>query len=68
MMFSSNSFAEWVKVTRTVNGDTFYVDYERIRKHDGFVSFWMLRLSEKQRILSSLCLANSLSLNLPLMV
>ena len=42
MMFSSNSFAEWAKVTRSVNGDTFYVDYERIRKHDGFVSFWTL--------------------------
>ena len=42
MMFSSISFAEWAKVTRSVNGDTFYVDYERIRKHDGFVSFWTL--------------------------
>ena len=42
IMFSSNSSAEWAKVTRSVNGDTFYVDYERIRKHDGFVSFWTL--------------------------
>ena len=42
MMFSSISFAEWAKVTRSVNGDTFYVDYGRIRTHDGFVSFWTL--------------------------
>ena len=42
MISSSNSFAEWAKVTRSVNGDTFYVDYEKIRKHDGFVSFWTL--------------------------
>ena len=42
IMFSSNSSAEWAKVTRSVNGDTFYVDYGRIRTHDGFVSFWTL--------------------------
>ena len=40
--FSSDSLSEWTKITRSVNGDTFYVDYERIRKHDGFVSFWTL--------------------------
>ena len=25
-----------------VDGDTFYVDFERIRKHDGYVYFWTL--------------------------
>ena len=25
---------------QNVNGNTFYVDYERIRKHDGFVYYW----------------------------
>ena len=25
------------------NGDTFYVDFERIRKHDGFVYWWDLQ-------------------------
>ena len=25
-----------------MSGDTFYVDFERIRKHDGFVYFWIL--------------------------
>jgi len=42
VMLSSGSFAEWTKVAKTVNGDTFYVDHERIRKHDGYVSFWTL--------------------------
>ena len=42
VMFSSTSFAEWTKVGESMRGDTFYVDYERIRKHDGFVYFWGL--------------------------
>ena len=42
-MFSSNSFAEWEKLKKnSVDGDTFYVDFERIRKHDGYVYYWVL--------------------------
>ena len=26
----------------SVKGDTFYVDFERIRKHEGYVYFWVL--------------------------
>ena len=43
-MFSpSTSFAEWTKVSENVRGNTFYVDFERIKKHDGYVYFWYLR-------------------------
>ena len=42
VMFSSPSYSEWTKVNKNVNGDTFYVDFERIRKHDGYVFFWSL--------------------------
>ena len=42
-MFSSHSYAGWTKVGKSVNGDTFYVDYERIRKHDGYV-YWLVLL------------------------
>ena len=43
VMFSSPSYAEWAKVTEGVkSGNTFYVDFERIRKHDGYVYFWSL--------------------------
>lgn len=50
LMFSSTSFAKWTKVIKAVDysyfrwyeGDTFYVDFERIRKHDGYVYFWIL--------------------------
>ena len=41
-MFSSTSFAEWKKIGENVSGDTWYVDFERIRKHDGYVYYWNL--------------------------
>ena len=41
-MFSSTSFAEWTKVSESVNGYTWYVDFERIKKHDGYVYYWYL--------------------------
>ena len=42
LMFSSPGFADWTKVGEDKNGTTYYVDFERIRKHDGFVYFWDL--------------------------
>ena len=41
VMFSSTSFAEWKEVGESVRA-TFYVDFERIRKHDGYVYYWRL--------------------------
>ena len=43
VMFSSTSFAEWTEVTKNVHGDTFYVDFERIRKVDGYVYYLILQ-------------------------
>ncbi|MAH85467.1 MAG: hypothetical protein CBB68_14680, partial [Rhodospirillaceae bacterium TMED8] len=42
VFFSTTSFAEWTKVSENVDGDSYYVDFERIRKHDGYVYFWYL--------------------------
>ncbi len=43
-MFSSTSFAGWKYAdTNAETGSTHYVDFERIKKHDGYVYFWMLR-------------------------
>ena len=42
VFFSSPSFAGWTSVSKGVDGDTFYIDFERIRKHDGFVYYWTL--------------------------
>ena len=41
-MFSTPSYGEWTKVGKSVDGDTFYVDFERIRKHGGYVYWWDL--------------------------
>ncbi|MDA9185711.1 hypothetical protein N9O40_00135 [Planktomarina sp.] len=43
VMIPSISFAEWTEVSTNTSGHTFYVDFERIRKHDGYVYFWRLR-------------------------
>jgi hypothetical protein len=42
VMFSSTSFAEWTEVATNTSGSTYYVDLERIRKHDGFIYYWRL--------------------------
>ena len=42
LMFSTPSYAEWTEVSKNVSGTTFYVDFERIRKHDGYVYWWEL--------------------------
>ena len=42
VMFSSTSFAGWTKVGEGLDGNTYYVDFERIRKHGGYVYFWVL--------------------------
>jgi hypothetical protein len=44
VMFSSTSFAGWTKVSQGgVSGNTYYVDFERIRKHDGYIYYWLLQ-------------------------
>ena len=42
VMFSSSSFAGWTKASENVDGDIYYVDFERIRKVDGFIYWWTL--------------------------
>ena len=41
-MQSSPVRAEWTRVIENENGTIFYVDLERIRKHDGYVYYWQL--------------------------
>ena len=43
VMSSSTSFAEWTASNENVDGDIFYVDFERIRKQGGYVYFWVLQ-------------------------
>ena len=39
---SSPVRAEWTEVSKNVDGTIFYIDLERIRKHDGYVHYWRL--------------------------
>ncbi len=41
-MSSSPVRAEWTWVSENDVGAIFYVDFERIRKHDGYVYYWEL--------------------------
>jgi len=44
LLSSSTAYAEWKLVSVSVNlGDHYYVDFDRIRKADGYVYFWVLR-------------------------
>ena len=38
----SVSHAEWTKLVTNERGTIFYLDFERIRKHDGYVYYWDL--------------------------
>ena len=42
LMFASPAYADWVKVGENVKGNTFYVDFDRIRKNGGYVYYWDL--------------------------
>ena len=42
-MFASPAYADWEEVGDNVDGDTFYVDFDRIRTNGGYVYFWELQ-------------------------
>ena len=43
VIFSSPSYAGWTRVSSSGGGaNTFYVDFDRIRKVDGYVYYWEL--------------------------
>ena len=42
LMFSSPSYAEWTKMGENTEGTIFYLDFDRIRKVDGSVYYWVL--------------------------
>jgi len=41
LIFSSTSFANWKKVTADAKRNTYYLDFNRFKKNDGFF-FWRL--------------------------
>ena len=41
-MFSSPSYAEWTRVGKNVDGNTYYVNFEEIKEQGGYVYWWSL--------------------------
>ena len=39
---TTSSYADWTKVAENVTGDSYYIDFERVRKHKGLVYYWQL--------------------------
>ena len=37
---STPVFAEWTKVGESVNGDTWYIDYDTVKENNGYVFYW----------------------------
>ena len=42
LFLSTPCFGEWKKITTNLIGNTYYLDYETIKKVDGFHYIWML--------------------------
>ena len=42
LLFPLPSFADWTEVAENDLGTLFYVDFDRIRKHDGYIYYWVL--------------------------
>ena len=41
-MFSSPAYAEWTKVASNTAGDSYYIDFTRVREHDGYIYYWRI--------------------------
>ena len=43
LCFCVNAYAvEWEKAHENISGDIYYVDVDNIRRHNGFVYYWLL--------------------------
>ena len=42
VMFSSTSWGEWTKVLEDGAGNTYYLDFERVRKDEEYIYVWSL--------------------------
>jgi len=40
MLISFNSYGEWTEFTKSVDGNTYFLNYDSINKHDGLVYYW----------------------------
>ena len=42
LMFASPAYADWEMTGENENGTTFYVDFDRMRKNNGYTYYWHL--------------------------
>ena len=42
ILISFNSYGEWTKIAESNFGDTYYVDYETIKKNNEYLYYWQL--------------------------
>ncbi|MDC0421873.1 hypothetical protein OAN06_02940 [Hellea sp.] len=42
LMFASPAYADWVKLGEGASGNTYYVDFDRMRTNGGYVYYWQL--------------------------
>ena len=41
--FASPLFAGWTEVSKSVSGDTWYIDYDTVKENNGYVYHWELQ-------------------------
>ena len=41
-ILSTSVYAEWEMLGESSDGSVYYVDFDRIKKHDGFIYYWWL--------------------------
>ncbi len=42
ILISFNSYGEWTEVAENTTGDSFYIDNNTIKKHNGYTYYWEL--------------------------
>ncbi len=42
LLISFNSYGEWKELGKDVDGDTYYIDTDTIKEHEGYVYWWVL--------------------------
>ena len=42
ILISFNSYGEWEEIGESVSGDTYYIDTDTIKEHEGYVYWWVL--------------------------
>ena len=43
LIFNSTSYAEWTQVGGNINGDNIYVDFDNLKKFDGYIYWWEMQ-------------------------